>query len=374
MLDGVGKSISQIFAPEAKSPASKASRTENARSSSPGNAEPFSRPERNWLAGAVNECNRASTLALATAVDTRFQAVEEGVEQLKQTTEKQSETIDVLTKDFEQLKLKESEQSEKFNTRLEDIDMKHSNDINEIRELIEKAESKRSSSSSGPSSAQDPWFQAAYSNGKGKGKLNSGTNINISTPTAKEEWSGVWVLGNLGYDTEPATLLQRGRELLSNLPGFSIADLVKDIRPNGTRQSSCVLVEFNQQNEGENWRDKVFNLKHTYPENQTELRNARKQPGSGKVYLSKQQTETQRRPLKITRRCGKELERIENRLQEGQRKPIVVDEGGKYVIVAGKTVGFSFHGAWQWTDDGLVHLQDRGVHRDAITAAIEQTW
>ena len=385
VLDGVGKSITQIFAPEAKSPVHKACRTDSARSTSPQSAQPFSNPERQWLASAVNECNRASTLALATAVDTRFQVVEAGIEEvkaisvqqsktleeMKAMSEQQSKTLESLTKDLGNLHLKQSEQSSKVDSKIEDLDIKHSNQMNELREKIDQTPSKPETNPSAHGSGQDPWFQAAFGNGKSKGKGVPGTNTPVK---AKEEWSGLWVLGNLGFDTDPETLVERARAILSKLQGFNIEDLVQDIRTQGKRPGSMVLVEFKQQSEGDNWESKVFNLKHTYPENESALRTARNQPGAGTVFLGKQQTEAQRRPMKLTKRCGEELTRIENCLDPEQRKPIKVETRGKLVMVGGETVGHSFHGSWQWTEAGARHLRERGVHQGALTASIEQSW
>ena len=159
---------------------------------------------------------------------------------------------------------------------------------------------------------------------------------------------------------------------MGRIPGFSFGDLVEDIKTFGTRPGSAVLIIFKDREEGEKWRPKVFDLNHKFPENSPELRANRNQTGSGIVYLRKQPTDTERRPLFIAKRCSQELSRVEEALPADQRKPVKVSK--TLVSVSGKTVGYSFRGAWQWTDEGISHLSERGLHKDAFTSVIEGTW
>ena len=265
-------------------------------------------------------------------------------------------------------------QLEQISSKFEDHEIKHSNEMNEMRESIDKAKSSNESTANYQSSVQDPWFQAALAKGKGKGKVRDDTPVdtNARNTATSDEWSGLWILGNLGFDTATDLLIERAKEILGKLPGFSISDLVEDISTFGSRPGSLVIIKFKVQEEGDKWRPKIFLLNHRFPEHSAEFRASRNQTGTGTVYLQKQKTEAKRRPMVITKRCVSELSRIEEALPEDQRKPIKVSRF--LVSVSGKTVGFSFHGRWQWTDDGLSYLNERGIHRDAITSAIEGTW
>ena len=181
-------------------------------------------------------------------------------------------------------------------------------------------------------------------------------------------------MGNLGFDTEGPELTTRAKDFLGSLPGFALDDLVHDIRPLGNRPASSVLVQFKECNAGDNWRAKAYAKNFKHPENSDELRSQRGQPGSGIVYLEKQQTDTQRRPWLLTKRCGHELKKIESTIPPEQQKTIKVETRGKLVLVGGKTAGLSFHGQWKWTEDGKRHLQERGVHLDSLTAIIGRDW
>ena len=384
-LDGLGRSIDQLFAPEARSPPTKSGRTVDKSPS-----EPFNRAERTWLAHTVGEANKASTMALVKAVDARIEVVETDVLQLRgelgevkkalgdvdveELRSEQTETKQLAEGTKHELRQAEGrmlKELEQIRDKLEDYDMKHSNEMNEMRELVEKTT--RDKASSGPqASAHDPWFQALASGGKANSKAPSPKDTSNKKFNASSEWSGFWILGNLGYDTATDTLIERAKDVLGKLPSFSFGDLVGDIRTFGTRPGSAVLIKFKDLEEGEKWRPKVFDLDHKFPENSPELRANRNQTGSGTVYLRKQPTDTERRPLFLAKRCGLELGKVEDALPSDQRKPVKVAK--TMVSVSGKTVGYSFHGTWQWTDEGISHLRERGLHRDAFTSVIEGTW
>ena len=332
VLDGLSKSIGQLFAPEARSPPQKSGRTAD---KSP--TEPFTRVERTWLAHAVGESSEASTLALAKAVDTRIEDIESHVLQLQgevgdirttmeglQGAQTKTRQLAEGTKDeLRQAEGRMVKELELVSSKIENMDIKHTNEMNEMRELIDQATTRNASTSKAQvtpqdpwlQAAQDPWSQAATSKGKGKGKSLDSNDTYPKDTT--DEWSGLWILGNLGYDTATDVLIDRAKEILGKLPGFSHTDLIEDIRSFGTRPGSSVLIKFKDRAEGEKWRPKLFLLEHRFPENSPELRAERNQSGTGTVYLRKQPTDTERRPLVITKRCGAELTRVEAALPDG---------------------------------------------------------
>lgn len=345
VLDNVGKSISQIFAPESKSPSRKAGRLDESRASSPMDGQPFSRPQCQWLAGAVNDANRASTMALATAVDSRFQAVE--TEQ-----ERQNQTLQTLVKDFADLKV-----------TVEDNDIKHSNVSSQMRHDHDTARASGAASSS--SGQPDPW--QAYINSKGQGK---GVKHELS-----DEWSGLWILGNLGYDMDRDTLLTRGREIFNSLVDMNFQAEVKDMRTKPrSKLGSQLIVEFHSSAEIEKWSDKIYAIQKVYPENSAEARRGRGQRSGGTVFLSKELTERQTRPGTIRWRCFKECQRLEETVSVDQRTPVNIERGAKQVYVNNLLVGFSEYGKWQWTVDGQKYFKTRGAIVEAVTASIERNW
>ena len=143
--------------------------------------------------------------------------------------------------------------------KIEDLEIKHTNSLNELSEKVK---------SPGPSgsSAADPWHSYLSRAGKGVGK---GVGSSEGLETSDGQWSGLWILGNLGFDTEPSELLQRARATLSTLEGFVVADQVKDIRTTLPGPGSQVIVEF-----------------ITFEENSSEARRLRGHRGLGTVYYS----------------------------------------------------------------------------------------
>ena len=268
VLDGLGNSIGQIFAPEAKSPPTKSGRTAEKSPS-----EPFTRTERTWLAHAVSESNKASTIALATVVDARFEVVESDVRQLKgelcevkkavgdvdveELRNAQTETRQLADGTKDELRQAEGrmvKELEQIRDKFEEFEIKRSNEMNEMRELFEKTttSSRDVASSAAQASAQDPWFQALSSGGKGKGKEPIPKDTKTKNFSTSDEWSGFWILGNLGYDTATDTLIERAKDFLGRIPGFSFGDLVEDIKSFGTRPCSAILIKFKDREDGKN--------------------------------------------------------------------------------------------------------------------------
>ena len=150
--------------------------------------------------------------------------------------------------------------------------------------------------------------------------------------------------------------------------------MIHDIRPKGNRPSSYVLVNFKDRTEGDKWTSKVFELNKSFPENTLELRQSRSQYGSPSVFLTKQATESSRKPARMTNNCARELNRVELALPESERKAVKADTRGKQVSVGGVLVGFSHHGQWEWSEAGKAHLALRNIHQAAVTAAIQEEW
>ena len=188
------------------SPAKSAKR--GPRTESP--AEPvFNTTQVAFIEKAVTGVAKASTAAIAEVVYTEIEAVKAVVTEHDHRLGSLEEQTTEIKSSVDQL-----------GDKLENLDIARNNDTNELRELISKIEETNRSSSSGTAQVPDPWFDAAFGRtGKGGPKGKAGKADVSSTG---DEWSGLWVLGNLGYDTPTSELLSRA-PLSPSLSLFSIS-------------------------------------------------------------------------------------------------------------------------------------------------------
>ena len=106
LFDGATRTIQQIFTADPKSAELKSGRKESPakhRDGSPSDT-PFGKRQLSWFANAVNESNKASTFALAQAVDSRFQVVEKTVSETHRATEEFKDELSQTKEDLTQTK------------------------------------------------------------------------------------------------------------------------------------------------------------------------------------------------------------------------------------------------------------------------------
>ena len=71
--------------------------------------------------------------------------------------------------------------------------------------------------------------------------------------------------------------------------------------------------------------------------------------------------------MRMTTRCFKALEKVEEGAPADQQETVHKETGAKQVYVEKVCVGYSEYGRWKWTQAGIQHLRPRGAYIDAAT-------
>ena len=156
-------------------------------------------------------------------------------------------------------------------------------------------------------------------------------------PTPHEQRTAA-VIGNLGWDTDSKTLVERARQVLQD----AAVDSSKFVGP--------VAIT------GRNGKGSMAELCFTQPQDPQAAKLAvatlgKSFSGERVVWLDTKRERSERRPARIVHRMEEILTDVEAAMPE----PMAVEKflNGKYVKTGGKRAGYTLKGEWIWTQHAM---------------------
>jgi len=259
---------------------------------------PFTQPQSEFLQQAVGSAFNA----FAGALDTKFKSLEANIETQTKKNEELSEALEAQTK----------AQVKKNNEMLAEV-----RELQGQVEKLQKESTERCENPPGLSSIPAP--TSAFSTpGRSQGKI-------------PYEMRVVARIGNLGWDSDQATIMKRAKEVLSKA-GIAPADYT-GLSPT-RREGSLAELCFSNPMLLTQAKFAIRDLNKSYREGKT-------------VWLDVKKDREELRPARIVHRISDLISEAES----GREDKLPVDKvlNGKYVKVGDDKAGYCAKGLWVWT-------------------------
>ena len=324
----IAAEIGNIFSPELQSPPRSRQRGAEAkpeveaeppkRALSPEDQPPFSKPQLSWMSKAVHASNAASHRALIECVEERFVGLETKVDQNKKESDERmienDKRMDAMSKELADLKKEVAETTSRTQTASGDHAQR--------------------------SAAQLQPFQERRA----------------------------YVIGNLGYDSQPSVIEERARQLLTRAAMPTPVELKVEYRFGST----CRVI-FSDPSMIWPHRHKVKDLKFEAPEQTSDAQKRRgvPKPKEAFAWMDVKKSKDERRPNRLVRAAELAISNVMLGKEESARKEVVACTRSKRVYVNTVCVGYTLQGMWRWTDDAASNIGVQDL--SALTAEINQS-
>ena len=325
--DKVRAHLLNTFGGEQSSPAAKISKTSSAstdgskRAVSPSRI-PFDKPQTKWLQNMLAD----TCEVIGVHVEERITTLETQVAEQQRKLSK-IDDLELQVKDLTQ-------KIEAMKVQVEDVDIKHTNEVNRVEARID--------------SAGGSHQQAA------NGLVGSNNEPIVAVPY---ELRTVAVIGNLGWDTPKALLLERAGAVLTQA-GIDPSDHTSPSAVTGKDlKGSRVELRFHTPERLQSARLAVRALGKTFTEGERKYY----------VWLDAKKEKNETKPRRIVHRMAECLEDVEAGRDDKLDVTKVLNT--KFIKVGPHRVGYVFKSEWKFTRWGIDRYSDE--IREMATAYAE---